>query len=594
VTSPLARPALSLLALSLLAACASPASSLPPQSPPTQASSASTRALAVADALVDETFAHSPQYGTLLRPPGARYDFWPDESLTEVARVQKLEDGWLAELRAMDRASLGDSPAGLAYDVAKEMLEARVQSRVCRDELWPLRPQTGLLPTLGNVADAQPVGTADLRAQALARFAQVPAAFEAERANLREGMRLGYLQADVNVRQILDQADRFAKGPATASPLYSPATRDGDPEFGKALAALIETKINPAIVAFRDFIEKEYLPHARTAIAVASNPDGAACYLASLRRLTTLPLTPKEVHESGEAELSRIEGEMKALSAKSFGGADIATLRTRFTTTPEYHYKDGQAILAQARAAIERAKAAVPKAFGLLPSSDVGVEPIPAFQERTAAAHYLLAALDGSRPGMYCVRLYKAEEQSTASGEATAFHETIPGHHLQLAIASTRTDNPRITRFLFNSGYSEGWALYAERVADELGLYSDDASRFGMLASAAFRAARLVVDSGIHAFGWDRERAIAFMMEHTTLPRTQAAQEVDRYISWPGQATAYMTGYLEIHALRAEAEKALGARFDLRAFHDCVLGGGTVPLPVLRARVESWIRKQTG
>ena len=285
---------------------------------------------------------------------------------------------------------------------------------------------------------------------------------------------------------------------------------------------------------------------------------------------------------------------MKALSAKSFGGADIAALRTRFATAPEYHYKDGEAILAQARAAIARAKAAMPRAFGVLPPADVGVEPIPAFQERTAAAHYLLAALDGSRPGTYRVRLYKPEEQSITNGEVVTFHETIPGHHLQMSIANSRQDVPRISRFLFNSGYVEGWGLYAERVADELGLYSDDASRFGMLASAAFRAARLVVDSGIHAFGWDREKAIQFMLDHTTMPRSQATQEVDRYISWPGQATAYMTGYIEIRRLRGEAERRLGARFDLRAFHDRVLGGGSIPLPVLRERVESWIKAQGG
>jgi uncharacterized protein (DUF885 family) len=583
-------PALALLAF-LLTRCGG---AVPPLPASSHAASAAERALAISDAFVDGEMAHSPGLGTLMRPPGARYDFWPDESLAEVLRVQGMEDRWLADLGAIDRGSLGDSPAGLAYDVTKETLAARIEERVCRRELWqPVMPN-GLLPALGNVAEAQPVGTADLRAQALARLAQVPAAFAAEIANLKEGMRLGYVQAEVNVPQVIEQADRFMHTAPTESPLYSPAKRDGDPEFGRAVASTIETRINPAIRTFREFLATEYLPRARKAFGVSALPNGQACYAASLRLLTTVPVTPKEVHESGLAELARIEDEMKALSTKSFGGVDPATLRTRFANAPEYRAKDKEAILAQARAAIVRAKAAMPKAFGILPQADVDVEPIPEFQERTSSAHYLFAALDGSRPGTYRVRLYKAEEQSLVPGESTAFHETIPGHHLQTTIAASRTENPKITRFLFNSGFGEGWALYAERLSDELGLFSDDASRFGMLVSQAFRAARLVVDTGLHAFGWDRERAISFMLEHTTMSRTQATQEVDRYISWPGQAASYMIGNLEIRRLRNEAEKALGPRFDLRAFHDRVLSGGTLPLPVLRARVQSWIKSQSG
>jgi len=231
----------------------------------------------------------------------------------------------------------------------------------------------------------------------------------------------------------------------------------------------------------------------------------------------------------------------------------------------------------------------MPRAFGILPTAGVVIDPIPKFQERTAAAHYRPAALDGSSPAAYRIRLYESEKTSVVLGESTAFHETIPGHHLQINIANARTDNPRVARFLFNSGFSEGWALYAERLADELGLYSNDASRMGMLSNAAWRACRLIVDSGLHAFGWERERAIKLMLEHTVMSPAQAAQEVDRYISWPGQATSYMTGYLEIARLRAEAEKTLGAKFDLKQFHDRVLENGSVPLPVLRRRIEAWI-----
>jgi uncharacterized protein (DUF885 family) len=335
------------------------------------------------------------------------------------------------------------------------------------------------------------------------------------------------------------------------------------------------------------------MPRARKAYGVSANPDGAACYRAAIRLSTTVPLDAQAIHASGMAELGRLEDEMKALSAKSFGGEPLPALLQRVSKDPAYLYKDAAAVTARANAAMARAQAALPRAFGILPTAGVVVEPIPRFQERTAAAHYLSAALDGSRPATYRIRLYEAEKTSVVGGESTAFHEAVPGHHLQVNIANGRSDNPRIARFLFNSGFGEGWALYAERLADELGLYSDDGSRLGMLSNAAWRACRLIIDSGIHAFGWDRQRAIALLLEHTAMSPAQAAQEVDRYISWPGQATSYMTGYLEITALRAQAEKALGPRFDRKQFHDRVLENGSVPLPVLRRRIERWIADAT-
>ena len=571
------------------------------QSKPTLSSPATDadRALAVADALIDDELAQSPEFVAMLRPPGTRYNALDDASLNAVAARETREDGWRKELAAIDRAALGDSPAALAYDIAADELDARKQARVCRVHLWSVAPMfvignhQALQVQLGALAEAQPVGTPELRAQALARFERVPARIDAQIADLREGLRLGYAQADVNVKQVVEQLDRLAQGKPEDSIFFNMAKRDPDPAFGAALAELLASRVLPALRRYRDFLAAEYMPRARRNPAVASNPDGAACYRAALRIATTLPMEPKDVHALGLAELARVEQEMAALSAKSFGGADLKTVFHRFTTEPKYLQKNAAAVMSQATAAIARAKSALPRAFGLLPTADVGVEPLPKFQERTAAPHYEFAALDGSRPGAYRVRIYEAEKQSVVLGESTAFHETLPGHHLQLNIANGRKDLPRIARFHFNSGFSEGWALYAERLADELGLYSDDAQRFGMLSNTAWRACRLVVDSGIHAMGWDRDRAIAFLLAHTAMPESQAAQEVDRYISWPGQATAYQAGYVVIRRLREDAEKALGPRFDLRAFHDRVLEAGTVPLPLLERRVAQWVRARS-
>lgn len=311
------RPLAALVSLGLLA-CGGGASTA--HAPTAAADDAAARALAIADAVVDDHLAHAPQSVTQLRIPGARYDWWDDESPAEIARTEAHQDELLAGLLAIDRGRLGESPAGLAYDIAKETLEAKKQARVCRLELWgTLRPLNNLLTSLTDTAEAQPVGTPDLRAQALVRFSRVPALLDAHVANLREGMRTGYLQAEVNVRQVLEQTERLAQGAPEASPFYGLAERDGDPEFRGKMRTLVEQTIDPAIRKYHDFLETEYLPRARKAFGVSANPRGEECYRAELRLSTTLPLTPKDVRESGFAELARIESEMKALSDRSFG-----------------------------------------------------------------------------------------------------------------------------------------------------------------------------------------------------------------------------------------------------------------------------------
>jgi uncharacterized protein (DUF885 family) len=553
------------------------------------------RVLAIADAIVDDELERRPDTVSLLRVPGARHDSLPDISLGAVAAREAREDAWLAELKTIDRASLGDTAAGLAYDIALERLAVGQGMRVCKAPLWAVG-QGWLIGfvqpiqvLLANLAAQQPLGTPDLRAQALARFGRVDAHVDMHISNLREGLRQGYAQADVNVQQVLGQLATLTTSKPEDTPFWRMAVHDPDPPFHAALGELVARGVQPALGRYRDFLQNEYLPRARKLAGLSANPNGAECYAAALYDATSLPVTPRETFDLGMSELASVEDEMRALSAKSFGGADLRALLQRFATDPAYRYKDAAAITAAATSAIARAEAAMPRAFGVVPQARIRVLPIDAYQENTAAAHYQMAALDGSNPATYRIRLYEADQQSTIRAEATAFHEALPGHHLQLAIAAEREDLPRLARFLFLSGFGEGWALYAERLADELGLYSSDAQRFGMLANASWRACRLVLDTGLHAFGWDRQKAIDFLGSHSELTPAQIAQEIDRYISCPAQATSYTTGYVAIRRLRAEAEKALGAKFELRAFHDRVLGGGNVPLTVLEKRVRTWI-----
>jgi uncharacterized protein (DUF885 family) len=579
--------ALLVLELGAGAGCASRRKTPPP-------GEAETRSLALADAVVAETFEQYPERPTMLRIPGSRYDALPDDSLAAVAARQAREDRLLAELRAIDPTELpAGSPAALAHTLATSRLEDSAAARVCRFELWGVSQMlNGWHVRFGNLAQLQPVGTEDLRRQALARFSAVPAYGDVETANLREGLRRGYRAPEVTVRLVIGQLDALVAMPPEESPYASPGVRDGDPAFRERFVSLVRDRIQPALRKHRDFLRDEYLPQARSAVGVAANADGVACYRAAARLASTLDRDPAEIHRVGWERLRAIESRMQALSARSFDGAPVPVLLRRFRSDPRYRYRDAEQIRTVAQAAIDRANAALPRAFGLLPSSPAVLEPIPAYQERTAAPHYLMAALDGSHPAAYRMRLYRPTEQSWVIGESTAFHEIVPGHHLQIDIANHRSELPAIARFITNSGYSEGWALYAEEVAEELGLYGSDADRFGWLSNQSWRAVRMIVDTGLHTQGWDRQRAIDLLLAHTALSPDQAGAEVDRYIAWPGQAPSYMLGYIEITDLRGEAEKTLGERFDLRSFHDRVLGKGNLPLPVLRDRVSAWLTSE--
>ena len=570
--------------VALLAVCALSCRNAP--EPP----SADARVLAIADAIVAEGFEQFPGRAARLRPPGVRHDGLPDDSLAGVAARQQRHDGWLRDLHQLFNSGQVTADARLAYDLARDSLERAAALRPCHLERWRVSQMpNGWQVQLADTAQAQPVGTPELREQALTRFARLPRDVDDQIQALRVGLAEGYSAPRRVVDLVVGQLDALIAAPTEDSPFASPALRDGDPAFRERFLAQERDAVRPALRRYRDFLANEYAPRARGAVGVAANPNGSACYRGTLHYATTLEIPPENVHERGLAALERIELEMRAISARSFGGAPVPALLERLRSDPASLYRDREHVLAPADASLLRAWAALPQAFGRIPRAPAILEPIPDYQARTAAAHYLQAALDGSSPAAYRVRLVDPAKQSWTIGESTAFHEVVPGHHLQVALANESEALPAIARFGFTSGFGEGWALYAEQLADELGLYSSDADRLGMLSNRAWRAVRMVVDTGLHAFGWERQRAIDFLLAHTALSPDQAAQEVDRYIAWPGQAPSYLLGYEEILALRAEAERRLGPRFDLRAFHDAVLGGGGVSLPVLRARVAAWM-----
>jgi uncharacterized protein (DUF885 family) len=291
--------------------------------------------------------------------------------------------------------------------------------------------------------------------------------------------------------------------------------------------------------------------------------------------------------------MEKIQAEMKQIGQRSFNTSDPIALLKLVRSDPKYRFKSRDELIKYAEAAVERARQALPKAFGRIPKEPVIVEPYPAYLEKSAPGGQSVPPSADGKPGKYLINAYKANEQSRAGLESTAFHETYPGHHLQGALALERKELHPVSRYFFLSGFGEGWALYSERLADEMGLFSSDVDRLGLLANEGLRAARLVVDSGMHALGWTRQQAIDYVLAHTTESPSHAAAEVDRYIAVPAQATAYMIGNLEIRKLRTEAEQALGPKFDLREFHDLVLADGTLPLWVLREKVSRWIKSKS-
>jgi uncharacterized protein (DUF885 family) len=572
----------SVLALFLTGAC----SSAPRDTRKRQPADARVRDLA--DAYLTAYFDRYPETATIYGVPGRHHDRLSDNSLPALREWEAKEDAFLMQARGIDPQTIQDPRLRATYAIVREALDSSIATRVCHNELWGVSQMTGWHVNLGYLVTIQPVGTDDARRESLARWSTLPKYIDTEIANLREGIRRGYTVPKLNVRIVIDQVGTIVRSAVKDSPFDSPSQRDSSAEFKKQFDALVTGQINPAAKRYVDFLQREYLPASRDSIGVSELPDGPDCYTASIRSYSTLPKSAGQVHDIGVAQMERITKEMQAIAERSFGTSDVPGLLQRVRTDRQYLFKNREELLDYSRAALARAKAAMPQWFGLIPKADVTLQPYPAFREKNGPNEYNPPAEDGSHPGLFYVSAYQAEKKSRVNAESTAFHETIPGHHMQIALALERKEIHPIGRYLINSGYVEGWGLYAERLADEMKLYSSDLDRLGMLGNQALRAARLVVDTGIHSMGWSRQRALEYMLQHTTEDAQSAASEVDRYIIVPGQATAYMLGMLEIRAAREDAEKRMGRRFDIKAFHDRVLEDGSVPLTFLRDKIREW------
>jgi uncharacterized protein (DUF885 family) len=544
----------------------------------------------IADEYLAAYLERFPETGTYYSLPGARHDRLTDNTLPALAAWQAREDAWLAELEAMEAPAEIGSRDWVTYGILKETLAGSVAYRACRPELWSASSATGWHSSVPVLFEIQPVDTPEHRQQALDRLSRLAGFVDVEVENLRQGVASGYSAPRVNVPAVIAESRALV---AEDSPLMNPAVRAGDPEFAARMRKVLEEEVAPAVERYARFLEEAYLPRAREEISVRANPGGEACYRAAVRHFATVDPGPQRIHALGLEQVARIRAEMQRIVDEHLPGETIERLMVRLNSEPRYTFRTREAVLEYARDALARARVKMPEAFGRLPRGEVEIRPYPAYREGSGTGEYVSSSEDGSRPGIYYVAVRDPQQRSVAGQQSVLYHETYPGHHLQGAIALELGDRVHpLARYLFNSGYGEGWALYAERLADELGLYTGPLDRLGMLSDQAARAARLVVDSGIHTEGWSRERAVDYMRGNTAWAPGDIEAEVDRYIAWPGQATAYMLGMLEIRRLRDLAEADLGERFDLRGFHDRVLEHGSVTLPMLNDSIEAWIREQ--
>ncbi|MBL8268912.1 DUF885 domain-containing protein [Steroidobacter sp.] len=556
--------------------------------PPTNAIAA--RVTALADSYVAEYAKTFPEAATFSGMTLEHHDGLTDNSLAALKRWEAQEDSWAKELAKIDSAQLFGKPEWVALGFLREAVEASRQLRVCRYELWPVNQMAGWPYTTTQLAAIQPVGSEQARKEALARWGKLPRYLNNELDNLREGLRTGYSTPKANVQLVIEQIDQMLAKPVEQWPMFDPATRDESPEFKKAWAELLSKQIKPVVERYNQFLKTEYLAKAREAIAVTANKNGEQCYQASFRNYTTLDRPAKETFELGRREVERNLATALEIGKKDLQANDLPTLLQRLKQDPTNHFTSRDELLKYAQSAVSRAKGHMSKWFARVPKAEVVVEPYPDFLEKGASDSYWPAAEDGSRSAMYRITLYSYAETTRANAEITAFHEAYPGHHLQIALAVERPAAHPITRLVGNSGFVEGWARYAEGLAEEMGLYT---SKYALANRRLWPARGMMIDPGIHRLGWTREQTMKFATESGRFDAETVKSLVDRVAILPGQLTAYDTGALEFFALRKQAQETLGSRFDIRELHTVLLENGSVTLPMLREHVTHWLKSKS-
>jgi uncharacterized protein (DUF885 family) len=514
-------------------------------------------------------------------------------SLDSIAKRHKTNEDFLTRLEAIPSAGFSDQDQ-LSHDLLIRVLQQRIDDFDLKEYEMPVNQMNGIHTSLADLPLSVPLDSVKHYEDYIARLRQIPRVL----SQTAEVMRTGVKDKLMPVRFLLEKIPVQCQGIVDANPFLLPAKKfpagfsaEDKQRLTQQITEAVNRDVFPAYKTFAAFVQTEYAPQGRTTLAVTSLADGERRYQNDIYGRTTTHMTPDEIHQLGLREIDRIQAEMLAI-AKKQGFADLVSFRASLKTNPKYIPKSSDQILDDFRHYIAQMEPKLPELFTLLPKSPVSVEAIPAF-ESAAATHYVTGTPDGKRPGRVVVATSNFADRSLINDEAIAYHEGIPGHHMQLSVQQQLTGLPkfRLHGLGFNA-YSEGWALYAEQLGKEVGFYQDPVSDYGRLSSELFRAVRLVVDTGIHSKGWTRDQVVEFFRKSGAVDEPTIQSETDRYIAWPAQALSYKLGQLKFRELRDRAQRQLGPKFDIRGFHDEMLNGGTLPLDLLDARTNKWIAEQ--
>jgi len=522
---------------------------------------------------------------------------WPDVSLYAIAKRNDANSETLTRLQRIDRSALSTQDQ-LSYDLFAWEYKSRIGAYAFKPFLYEVRPRDGV-QTLSEQAELVPFAVVADYEHWIARLRTIDRYLAQTQSLLEVGIREKRTQPRVVMERVLPQLAELIKPGAENNPFYAPFTRIPDSFSAADRARLqaegkaaIQSVVIPAYAKFEKFFRERYVPASRPTDGIWDTPDGLAFYQERARLHTTTNLTPEEIHQIGLKEVARIRAEMDAVIREVGFKGTFGEFLEFLRTDPQFYYKTSDELFRAYAVLSKQIDPELVKLFKTLPRTPYGVRPIPATSApNTTTAYYQGPAADGSRAGYYYVNLYRPEVRPKYEMEVLTLHEAVPGHHLQVALAQEQADLPLFRRNAEHTAYVEGWALYTESLGDRLGLYKDPYSRFGRLTYDMWRAVRLVVDTGIHAKHWTRQQAIDYFKANAAKTEADIINEVDRYISWPGQALAYKIGQLRILQLRTEAETLLGPKFDIRDFHDVVLSNGAVPLEVLEKQVRDWIAR---
>jgi len=544
--------------------------------------------------------ATSPESATLDGYPG--FDTkWTDLSPGAIAERKQLASRPLAVLATIDRAQL-DATDRISYDLFKDEAEAAVAGARFPSELLAVTQLDGIQQRAAELFAVMPAATPAQLEQQLARLRALPALVDQTNALLAEGLKHGVTPPQITLRDVPAQVAAQIPDDPFKSPLLHgfvdlpPSVPGEDGLRLRAEAAKVyASEVRPAFARLHDFLVENYIPGARTTIAATALPDGAAWYQYRIKLMTTTDLTAQQIHEIGLAEVKRIRAEMELVKAQAGFKGTLEEFFAYLRTDPKFFYTDKDELLRGYRDIAKRIDPQLMKLFRTLPRSTYGVLPVPGYAEKSqTTAYYFPGEPDAGRPGNFFANTYALDTRPKWEMEPLTLHEAVPGHHLQISLAQELGALPEFRRRGWDNytAFVEGWALYAESLGEEMGFYADPYAKFGQLTYEMWRAVRLVVDTGMHAMGWSREQAIDYFKANAGKTDHDIVVEIDRYIVWPGQALAYKLGELKIKELRAYATKELGAKFDVRLFHDEVLRNGAVPLSVLDEQIKAWVAEQ--